>query len=411
MANFKYTAKNSQGNTVKGVMEAYKETDVVGELRKKNLIPMNISATSGKKDGGFSAKLKGGSKKPGKPRKDDLILFTRQLATMISAGITLLDALEILVIQVETPGFKNVLINVSEDIRTGSDLSKALEKYPKCFSNIYVNMIKAGEVSGQLDEILVRLAEYLEDAAKLKREIKSAMTYPVVSLVLILGITFFLMVGVVPSFKPVFASLDIELPGMTKGVLMASDIVKGHWLETIGVIVGFFVGLSIFKRTKKGSRVTDWLLLKSPVFGSLFRKVSLSRFSRTFSTLIKSGVPILGSLEIVSATAGNSIISDAVQNAKESVKNGQTLADPLSKSWVFPPMVTRMIDIGEKSGALEGLLEKISTFYDDQVSAQVKSLTSLIEPLMIGTMGFLVGGIVLAVFLPIFKIQEKLSSS
>lgn len=410
MPSFKYTAKNAQGGTVKGVMEAQKEFEVVGELRKKSLIPLEISEISGKSSGGggFSLSLKAGQK-PGKPRKDDLVVFTRQLATMISAGITLLDALEILSIQIENPGFKKVVSNVAEDIRTGNDLSKALSKYPKCFSDIYVNMVKAGEVSGQIDEILVRLAEYLEDAAKLKREIKSAMTYPVVSLVLILGITMFLMIGVVPSFKPVFESLDIELPGITQAVLDASDIIKDNWLATLGVLVAIVIGLVVFKRTRQGARIIDWLKLKAPVFGPLFRKVALSRFSRTFSTLVKSGVPILGALEIVAATSGNSIINDAVLDAKESVKNGNTLAEPLSKSWVFPPMVTRMISIGEKSGALEGLLEKISTFYDEQVSAQVKSLTSLIEPLMIGVMGFLVGGIVLAVFLPIFKIQEKLS--
>lgn len=410
MTSYRYTAKNMEGTTVKGTIDAQNENDVVGELRKKNLIIMGISEETSRKKGGGGFSLKSKAK-PGKHKKDELVVFTRQLATMISAGITLLDALEILVDQMENPGFKKTLSDVAEDIRTGNDLSKALSKFPKCFSNIYVNMIKAGEVSGQLDEILVRLAEYLEDATKLKREIKSAMTYPVVSLVLILGITMFLMVGVVPSFKPVFESLEIELPGVTKGVLQASELIKGHFLETMACMVALVIAFMIFKKTRRGGRVIDWFFLKMPIFGPLFRKVALSRFSRTFSTLIRSGVPILGSLEIVAATSGNVIISDAVLEAKESVKNGNTLADPLSKSWVFPPMVTRMINIGEKSGALEGLLEKISTFYDDQVSAQVKSLTSLIEPLMIGVMGFLVGGIVLAVFLPIFKIQEKLSQA
>lgn len=418
MPSFKYTAKNMDGTTVKGTLDAASESDVVSELRKKNLIIMGIANNTAKKSGGGGGggggggfggfSLKAGSK-PGPPRKDDIVIFTRQLSTMISAGITLLDALEILVAQVENPGFKKTLSCVAEDIRTGNDLSKAMSKYPKAFSDIYVNMVRAGEVSGQLDEILVRLAEYLEDAAKLKREIKSAMTYPVVSLFLILGITMFLMVGVVPTFEPVFQSLDIELPAVTQWVLNASKLMKNQFLAMMGGVVGLVIAFIIFKKTSKGKRIMDWLFLKMPIFGPLFRKVALSRFSRTFSTLIKSGVPILGSLEIVSATAGNSIISDAVLAAKESVKNGNTLAEPLSQSWVFPPMVTRMINIGEKSGALEGLLEKISEFYDDQVSAQVKSLTSMIEPIMIGVMGFLVGGIVLAVFLPIFKIQEKLA--
>ncbi|MHC4941696.1 MAG: type II secretion system F family protein [Planctomycetota bacterium] len=411
MTSYKYTAKNMEGVTIKGSIDAANENEVVGELRKKNLIIMGISEDGAKKKkGGGGIGLKS-TAKPGRPRKDEIVIFTRQLATMISAGITLLDALEILVAQSEKPGFKKTLSNVAEDIRTGNDLSKALGKYPKCFSDIYVNMIRAGEVSGQLDEILVRLAEYLEDAAKLKREIKSAMTYPVVSLVLILGITMFLMVGVVPSFRPVFDSLELELPAITKGVLATSEAITANFLVSIGVIVALVIAFIAFKRSRKGSRLMDWFVLKLPVFGPLFRKVALSRFSRTFSTLIKSGVPILGSLEIVAATSGNSIISDAVLEAKESVKNGNTLSDPLARSWVFPPMVTRMISIGEKSGALEGLLEKISTFYDEQVSAQVKSLTSLIEPLMIAVMGVLVGGIVLAVFLPIFEIQKKLTAA
>ncbi len=407
MASYKYIAKNPEGNTVKGVIDATGESDVIGELRKKNLMAMNISKASTK--GGQLGSKRRTSKKPGKPRKDELVVFTRQLSTMITAGITLMDALDILVGQTENPRFSNVLERVAEDIRTGSDLSKALSNFPNCFSNIYVNMVRAGEVSGQLDEILVRLAEYLEAAARLKREIKSAMTYPVVSLVLILGITMFLMIGVVPSFKPVFENLDIELPGITQGVLNVSETLKDNWYIYCGGALAVFFVLGAFKRTKRGSRMLDWLFLKSPVFGPLFRKVALSRFSRTFSTLIKSGVPILGSLDIVAATSGNSIIFDAVSEAKESVRNGNTLSDPLSKSWVFPPMVTRMISIGEKSGSLEELLEKISCFYDEQVSAQVKSLTSLIEPLMIGVMGFIVGGIVLAVFLPIFKLQETLS--
>lgn len=408
MVTYKYKAKNPDGSSVKGAMDAQSEADVIAELRKKNLIIMSISAESSKKSGGMGISLKAGAK-PGKPKGGEIVIFTRQLATMIGAGITLLDSLEILVAQTENPGFKKTLSNVAEDIRTGNDLSKSLARYPKCFSDIYVNMIRAGEVSGQLDEILVRLAEYLEDAAKLKQEIKSAMTYPVVSLFLIVGITMFLMVGVVPSFKPVFESLEIELPGVTKGVLAASEGIKNHFLVTIGGMVGIIVAFVVFKRSKRGSAIMDYIVLKMPVFGPLFQKVALSRFSRTFSTLIRSGVPILGSLEIVAATAGNKVISDAVLEAKESVKNGNTLADPLARSWVFPPMVTRMINIGEKSGALESLLEKISVFYDEQVSAQVKGLTSMIEPLMIGVMGFLVGGIVLAVFLPIFKIQEKLS--
>ncbi|MCU0724735.1 MAG: type II secretion system F family protein, partial [Planctomycetes bacterium] len=307
-------------------------------------------------------------------------------------------------------GFAYILDSVIEDIRGGADLSASMEKFPKCFSNIFVSMIKAGEVSGQLDEILVRLAEYMESSAKLKREIRSAMTYPVVSLVLVLGITAFLMIGIVPKFREVFSALDIELPGLTKLVLNISFGIKQNALAVFAAMVGLVVLLAMLKRTPRGHYAWDWMVLHLPVFGQLFRKVALSRFSRTFSTLIKSGVPILGALEIVSKTSGNLVISNAIDASRDNVRQGDTLSEPLSMNPIFPPMVTKMVGIGEKSGSLEVLLEKISVFYDEQVSAAVKSLTSMIEPLMIGVMGFLVGGIVLAVFLPIFELQKQLAA-
>jgi type IV pilus assembly protein PilC len=271
-------------------------------------------------------------------------------------------------------------------------------------------MVRAGEASGQIDEILSRLADYLEAAERLKREIKSAMTYPVVSLVMIFGITAYLMIGIVPKFEDVFRSLDVELPGLTKGILAVSRFCETQWpllAAGIAVLFGLF---AVYRRTEKGGYQLDWLTLHMPVFGTLFRKVALSRFSKTTATMIKSGVPILGTLEIVAETAGNRVIARAVDSARESVRQGDSLANPLSKSPVFPPMVTRMIGIGEKSGSMEQLLEKISEFYDDQVSATVKQLTSLIEPIMIGTMGLMVGTIVLAVFLPIFELQKQLAA-
>jgi type IV pilus assembly protein PilC len=270
-------------------------------------------------------------------------------------------------------------------------------------------MVRAGEASGQLDEILSRLADYLEATAHLKREIKSAMTYPVVSLVLVLGITGFLMLVIVPKFKDIFDGLGVELPGVTQAVMGASMWMKENVLVMLGIMVAMCVGFTMWKKTPSGRRVWDRVVLQMPVFGNLFRKVALSRFSRTFSTMIKSGVPILGSLEIVGETSGNTVIQSAVAKAMDSVRQGETLSEPLSKERVFPPMVVRMIGIGERSGALETLLGKISEFYDQQVEAEVKGLTSLIEPIMIMVMGFVVGGIVLAVFLPIMKLQEALT--
>lgn len=414
MPTFKYSAKSAEGKTISGTLSAGSAAEAVGELRRRNLVVFDLKA-SGKGGGGGAAALSGmlgndpEKAKPGKAKSDELVVFTRQLSTMICAGITLLDALEILSEQILNPGFKKTVKVIAADVRGGSDFSQALGQHHKTFKPIYVSMVKAGEISGQLDEILIRLAEYLESSERLKQEIKSAMTYPVVSLVMVLGITMFLMIGIVPQFKPIFEQLDIELPGMTQGVMSASDWLVANWLIAGGIGVGLFFALMAFKRSPTGGLVVDWCMLKMPIFGALFQKVALSRFARTFSTLLKSGVPILGSLDIVAATSGNRVIEDAILRARDSVRNGNSLSEPLADSPVFPPMVTRMIAIGERSGSLEQLLEKIGSFYDEQVSATVKGLTSMIEPLLIGVMGFLVGGIVLAVFLPIFKIQEKLS--
>ena len=351
-----------------------------------------------------------GGNKPGVRKQEEIVIFTRQLSTMIGAGIPLLECLEILQEQAESRQFSMLLDQVIEDVRGGQDLSSAIDKYPKVFTDVYVSMIRAGEASGQIDDILLRLADYMEASQKLKRDIKSAMTYPVVSLVMILGITAFLMLGIVPKFKEVFASLEVELPGITKGILGFSDFCQEQWgMILVGMIL-FVVLLQIYKKTDKGQLQWDWLMLHVPVFGQLFRKVGLSRFSKTFSTMLKSGVPILGALEIVADTSGNRILADTINNARENVRRGETLAEPLAASGVFPPMVTRMVSIGEKSGSLEILLEKISEFYDEQVSATVKQLTSLIEPLMIAIMGLLVGTIVLAVFLPIFELQKQLGA-
>jgi len=405
---FKYQAKDASGRTVQGTIKANSQTDVVADLRRRALTPVQIKKTSGVK---LPSKDRGAKKlaKKASVKKGELEVFTRQLSTMLSAGIPMLEALEIMAEQAESPGFAFCLNRVIDDIRAGADLSKSMEPHGKVFSDIYVSMVRAGEVSGQLDIILTRLAEYLEAAAHLRSEIKSAMTYPVVSLFLVFGIASFLMIGIVPSFKPVFESLEVELPGLTVAIMGIAEFMRVNWYLIFGGIAAAFFGLRMWKKTERGSYVFDVLILRVPVFGPLFKKVGLSRFSRTFSTLIKSGVPILGAMEIVSETAGNRVISKIVDEARDSVKQGETLSAPFAKHPVFPPMVTKMIGIGERSGALDSLLEKISEFYDQQVEAEVKGLTSLIEPIMIAVMGVIVGGIVLAVFLPIFKLQEKLA--
>ncbi len=331
---------------------------------------------------------------------------------MISAGIPLLESLEILHEQCTEPGFRIALDRIIDKVRSGSDFSTALSDYPKCFSKIYVNMVKAGEASGQLDTILNRLAEYLEATEELKREIKAAMTYPVISLCLILAITIGLIVGVVPRFKLIFEQLQMkELPLPTEILLAVSDTMKRNFFFFILGFVILIVAFLLYIRTNMGRRQWHWVCFHMPVFGPLFRKVAISRFSRTFATLIQSGVPMLGALDIVAGTAGNVLVEDAVLRAKEAVARGETLGDPLAATKIFPPMVTRMISIGEKTGAIEKLLLKISEFYDQEVRATVKALTSLIEPIMIAVMGCIVAGIVLSIFLPILKIQQQLTGS
>ncbi len=410
MTQFKYAAKEPSGNTVTGTIEASTKADALNALRKQNLVIMKLdeAAMGGKKLGEIN--LSFGSPKI-KAKKGELVIFTRQLATMVGAGLSMLESLEVLGVQAESPGMKLCCEKLVSEVRGGSDLSAAMQACPKVFNHLYISMVKAGEVSGQMDIILNRLADYEEAAQELSREIKSAMTYPVISMILVLGITAFLMIGVVPSFKNIFESLEVELPAITKFTLAVSDFMRAKSALIFGSLFAGIVAITYYKKTNTGERHWDWFMLKLPVFGMLFRKVALARFSRTFSTLIRSGVPMLGVLDIVSNTAGNRIVSDAVDKSQSSVRNGNLLSEPLESEKVFPPMVVRMIAIGERTGALETLLEKIAEFYDSQVKAQVKSLTSLIEPLLISVMGLIVGGVVLSIFAPILDMVSNLSGN
>ncbi|MEX1024273.1 MAG: type II secretion system F family protein [Planctomycetota bacterium] len=442
MANFTYAAKDPTGKTVEGTITANDKHEAVDQLRSKDLVVLRCDP-GGKgnkvdkqarqaKQAKAKAKAKsraqssGGGRKIKGPRviagdgffatkpsatKSEIVIFTRQLATMISAGISLLEALEVLYDQAESPGMKVACGRLVEELRGGSDLSAAMKTCPKAFNPLYVSMVMAGEASGQMDVILERLADYVEASEALKREIKSAMTYPVISLVLVLSITAFLMIGVVPGFKEVFDGLGVELPQLTKTVLAISDWMREYWYW--GLAITFFVPFSLvmLSKTDRGGLYKDHVILHLPVFGMLTRKIALARFSRTFSTLVRSGVPIMGTLDIVADTSGNRVVADVVRNSREAVRNGNMLSEPLSESTVFPPMVTRMIAIGEKSGALEQLLEKIAQFYDAQVKAAIKSLTSLIEPLLICFMGGLVGVVIISIFLPILSIIGTLSES
>jgi type IV pilus assembly protein PilC len=409
MPLFAYEAKDGGGKSVKGTIPASDKNAAQVELKKRSLTVLAVSEQAeGPRRGLFGL---GGGVARARVKTKDIAIITRQLSTMISAGIPLLEALEIIHEQATDAGFRRVMNTIIERVRSGTDFSTALGEHPKIFTHIYQNMVRAGEAGGQLDTILQRLADYLESIEEIKREVKAAMTYPIISLALIGCITVGLVVGVVPRFKTIFDQLGLkELPLPTAFLLALSALMTNQWYLLLGGIIIVVTAFMMWKKSRTGARQWDWFLLNMPIFGQLFRKVAISRFTRTFSTLIQSGVPMLATLDIVSGTAGNLIIEEAVLKAKDAVTRGEPLGEPLAATKVFPPMVTRMIAIGEKTGALEKLLSKVSEFYDAEVKASVKSLTSLIEPLLIATMGIIVGGIVLAIFMPIMKIQQSLAN-
>ncbi len=410
-AKFTYLAKDANGKDVRGTIEANSKEDAFAQLKGRQLAPSNVSPAVEPAGGLFGV--------PRKASTAELAMFTRQLATMIGAGIPLLESFEILAEQTKTQnkGFGLGLQETADKVRGGMELSEAMHQFPMIYPEIYINMVKAGEASGALDVILNRMADFLEANEALKSEIKSAMTYPVISLLLIFGITAYLLIGVVPKFEGMFKMLKNkdgtpgQLPAITQYVKAASAFLINHWGLLLGIIAGIVVAYILIMRNPQAQRIRDQIWLKMPVFGPLFQKVALSRFSRTFATLLSSGVPILGALEIVASTSGNRVIEDVLYETRETVKKGEPLSSYLATSWVFPPMVTKMIAIGERSGALEQLLTKISDFYDQQVHATVKSLTSLIEPIMLVVMGTVVGTIVAAIFLPILDLQKSLMNN
>jgi type IV pilus assembly protein PilC len=398
---YEYAAKDKNGNTITGTIDAVSELEVADLLHKKDLIVVSVSQTKKKAD---KAKTRGK-----KIKLDDLVIFSRQLSTMIDAGIPLVHALGVLVEQTENHNLKDVVVTARHDIEAGMSFCDALAKHPSVFSELYINMVKAGEESGTLNDVLDRLATYLEKSAALARKIRSSLAYPVVVVSMAFLITAVLLIKVVPTFKGIFDTLGGKLPLPTRVLIMVSDLFRNYFIFVVGLFI--FAGF-IFKRyikTEKGRYNFDMHKMKFPVLGILFRKLAVAKFSRTFSTLVKSGVSILNSLDIVSKTSGNKVVEEAVLNCSRSVRDGEPIYKPLSKSGVFPPMVCRMISIGEQTGQLEKMLSKIADFYDEQVDAATSALTSMIEPLVISFLGIVIGGIVISLFLPIFKISELIS--
>jgi type IV pilus assembly protein PilC len=392
---FTWEGKTRQGAVQKGEIAANNKEDVLALLRKQNIQPINVSAKPKELKLSFGAP---------KVKDKDIVIFTRQLATMIDAGLPLVQCLDILGSQTENKTLAKTVNQVRSDVESGATFADALKKHPKIFDNLYCNMVAAGEAGGILDTILGRLAAFMEKFAKIKGQIKSAMIYPSVILFVAVSVVSLLMVVVVPMLANIFVEAKMQLPFPTRVVMAVSNFMKS-WggLVLLFVIIGFFVGLSQFRKTEKGQRMTDAIALKIPVAGSLIQRVAVAKFTRTLGTLLTSGVPILEGLLIVSRTAGNKVVEDAILATRQSVSEGKTLADPLGRAKVFPTMVVSMISVGEATGALDNMLNKIADFYDDEVDSAVAALTSMLEPMLMIFLGITVGFVIVAMYMPIFQ--------
>jgi type IV pilus assembly protein PilC len=396
---FTYKVRDRQGRMIGGTLEADSQTAVATRLRQMGYAPISIEAAKG-------AGLKMDVKLPGSSRvkPKDLAVFARQFATMINSGLSLLRALTILADQTANKKLAEVVGEIRGEVEKGTALSTALAQHPKVFNRLFVAMIKSGEVGGFLDQVLLRVAEALEKDVALRSKIKSAMTYPVVVLAMVLLIVTAMLIFIVPMFKNLYASLGGQLPLPTRVLINVSNVVKHGFVFVIIGIALLTFGFRRWIASPSGRYYMDAFKLRAPVFGALFHKTALSRFSRTLATLLRSGVPILQSLEIVSDTVNNGVMSKAVRDVQDAVREGESLATPLAKHAVFPPMVVQMLAVGEETGALDTMLTKVADFYDQEVEATVEALTSLIEPILIAVMGGAVGSMVIALYMPMFNI-------
>ena len=424
MPRYNYVALDARGHETKGSIEAGSQNEAIGRVKDMKLHPTKIvEADKEEKAGAKKAKAKAkvGGKKGGlnfnikipgmggKVKPKVLTTFTRQLATLVDAGLPLLRGLRVLEKQERNANLKEILGEIATSIEGGSTFSEALAQHPKVFNKLFVNMVKAGELGGVLEVVLKRLAEFSEKAQKIKGKVKAAMFYPVAVLIVAVGIMVLLMTFVVPKFKDVFAGMGVKMPQFTLFVLAVSEIVKNNILMTMGAVAVVVVLFLLFIKTKFGRHFWDKFKLIMPVLGPVISKVAISRFTRTLGTLVSSGVPILQALNIVKETAGNVIIANAVGQVHESVKEGETITAPLEASRVFPPMVVSMVDVGEQTGALPEMLLRIADNYDEEVDNAVSAMTSLLEPIMIIFLAVLVGSIVIAMFLPLIEMIKQMS--
>ncbi len=404
MLTFSYQARDAAGKTISGVQEAINEDNAINTLMGRGLMVLSISQKAGGKS----------LSKPGKVSETDLVLFTRQLATMVDAGLPLVTGLTALYEQADPKkqaGLRRVVGEVSATVQQGDSFFESISKHPKIFPRLYTAMVKAGESGGLLAEILDRLASFLESAARLKKKVKSAMTYPVIVVCIAIAITTFLIVRVVPVFGEIFADFGAQLPGPTQFLLDLSDFIRSQWYFLVGGIAGIFFGIRTFVRTEKGRQLWDQWKLKLPIFGPLVHKICMTRFARTFAQLIRAGVPILEVLDIVGDTAGNYMVETAITRVRADIEKGDHMTNSLAREPIFPPMLVRMVSAGEATGKIDAMLEKMADFWDEEIEAILDALTSLIEPLLIVFLGVIVGGIVIAMFLPIFKLNDVVSNA
>ena len=441
MATFQYIAKDAEGNETRGTVEAGDRNSAIATVRAQGLFPTAIGevrssapaqpAAAPKKNarrGRAPAAPEGGEKKKGKGLNMEIKItlpkflrgkvktkiltqFTRQLATLVNAGLPLMRGIDVLKRQMKDPQMLEALDGISENIAAGGTFSEALTQFPKIFDNLYINMVKAGEAGGVLEVVLGRLAEFAENSEKIKNKVKGAMIYPIVVLMAAVGITGFLLVTVIPKFKQVFADMmgGAELPAITQFVIDASEYVQHNGLVVVAAVAAIVLAKKLIGKTEKGAYLFDVMALKMPVTGTLVQRTAVSRLTRTLGTLLSSGVPILQSLVIVRDTTGNRVVSNAIQNVHDAVKEGEGMTGPLSQCWVFPPMVVSMVEVGEETGALADMLTRVANTYDDEVDNAVAGMTAAIEPALIIVLAVVVGTIVVAMFLPMIKIISSVS--
>ena len=405
LETYAYKARDKAGNVLDGKVEAESQELVVARLKEMGFIPVSVTRSK-------RSLAKTEIKIPGLTDRitpKDVAVFCRQFATMISSGLTLLRALNILVVQAENPNFQKTLQQVKVDIERGSSLSVALSKHPKVFDHLFVAMVRSGESGGVLDEVLMRLSNTLEKQVEIRRKMKSAMTYPVAVLILVVLILTAMMIFVIPTFKKIFASLHGQLPLPTRILMAVSHIFVAYLPLVVLFYIGATVGFIRFRRSKRGREFLDRLILRIPIFGKLAHKYAIVRFSRTLASLLRSGVPILNSLSITAEAAGNVKMVEAVADIEVGVKQGEPLARRMAMHSIFPPMVTQMVSVGEETGGVDDMLDKVASFYESEVEAMVASLSSLLEPVLIVILGSVVGSMVISLYLPMFNVYKLIN--